>query len=117
MHSYYKQQVSSYKEHFPKNTPRRALETTILMLRMLHKNAIFREHHPDLPDSFREELRKIMTEASIDRFQRLRQLSLPLSDDDAESVIAGISQLAEMLVEEIELDSKYFAKPFEKYVC
>ncbi|TPX34267.1 hypothetical protein SeMB42_g07349 [Synchytrium endobioticum] len=116
MHGYYKQQVSNYKDHFPKNTPRRALETTILMLRMIHKNSIFREQHPDLPESFRQELRKIMTEASIARFQKLRQLSLPLSDDDAEAVIAGISQLAEMLAEEIELDVKYFARAFEKEV-
>ncbi|TPX33011.1 hypothetical protein SmJEL517_g04041 [Synchytrium microbalum] len=116
MHLYYKQQVSNYKDHFPKNTPRRALETTILMLRMIHKNTTFRESHPDLPESFREELRKIMMEASIARFQKHRQLSLPLSDDDSEAVIGGISQLADMLVDDIEVDVKHFTKPFEKEV-
>ncbi|RKO92860.1 hypothetical protein BDK51DRAFT_52625 [Blyttiomyces helicus] len=42
MHSHYRTQVTMYKEFYPKNTPRGALETTIFMLRMIFKNRLFK---------------------------------------------------------------------------
>lgn len=57
MHNYYKSQVTNYKEFYPKNKPDEALESTILMLRMIFKNQIYRESHPDLPLSFRGEIK------------------------------------------------------------
>ncbi|KAJ3061290.1 hypothetical protein HK102_009166, partial [Quaeritorhiza haematococci] len=116
MYSYYRTQVTKYKEFYPKNQPRGALETTILMLRMIHKNPIYRESHPKLPESFREELRLIMNEAAISRYSKLQELSSPFDESDTEAVIEGLKKLAELLSEEIEADSKYFAKPFAREV-
>ncbi|KAI9206279.1 uncharacterized protein BJ171DRAFT_579788 [Polychytrium aggregatum] len=114
MHSYYLTQITKYKEFYPKNQPRGALETTILMLRMIHKNAIYRELHPGLPESFRDELRGIMTEAAIARYHKMEELTRPFDESDIHSVVESITKLAEMLSEEIEADARYFTKPFHR---
>jgi hypothetical protein len=57
MYAYYKTQITNYKEVYEKNKPDEALENTILLLRMISKNTVFRESHPDLPTSFRSEIR------------------------------------------------------------
>lgn len=113
MHSYYTTQVSNYKEFYPKNRPSGALETTLLMLRMIHKNQLFRDNHPDEPESFREALRAIMTEAAVRRYQKLNEMCLPF-DNTTEALIESTAKLSEMVVDEIELDNKFFRKPFKR---
>ena len=62
MYAYYASQVSRYKEFYPKNHPPGALETTIVMLRMIYKNKLYKEENPELPESFREYLKNLMVE-------------------------------------------------------
>ncbi|KAJ3277587.1 hypothetical protein HK104_003178, partial [Borealophlyctis nickersoniae] len=114
MQSYYRTQVTKYKEFYPKNMPRGALETTILMLRMIHKNPIYRDAHPGIPESFRDELKSVMNEAAMARYQKLSELTSPFDETDVEAVVEGVEKLAEMLSEEIEQDHKYFMKPFSR---
>lgn len=114
MHEYYKTQVTKYREFYPKNLPKGALNTTILMLRMISKNPIFQEAHTELPGSFREELKGVMTVAAVARYERNRELSLPFDETDTEGVVDGLYKLAELLSEEIEDDAKYFQKAFAK---
>ncbi|KAJ3081055.1 hypothetical protein HK100_009989, partial [Physocladia obscura] len=113
MHSHYKTQISNYKEYFPKNKPDEALESTILLLRMIFKNPVFREIHPDLPKSFRIEIKDTMVHASNSRFKKLLALSSPLDENDLEEVIGGLARLSDLLVDDIIADYKYFKKPFE----
>ncbi|KAJ3164758.1 hypothetical protein HK101_000371 [Irineochytrium annulatum] len=113
MQHYYRTQVTKYKEFYPKNKPEEALESTILMLRMIHKNPIYREIHQDLPQSFRIEIKGIMVVACNERYQKLLQLAAPLDENDVEAVVDGVAKLTELLTEEIVADSKYFKKPFE----
>ncbi|KAJ3289940.1 hypothetical protein HDU79_003651 [Rhizoclosmatium sp. JEL0117] len=113
MHSHYKTQVSNYKEYYPKNKPDEALESTILLLRMIFKSPVFREVHPELPKSFRTEIKEIMIDASNNRFKKLQALASPLDETDVEEVVGGLARLAELLVEDLINDFKYFKKPFE----
>lgn len=101
-----------YKELFPKNRPKNALTDTIFVLRVIHRFPTFLDRHPDLPSSFREEIRILMTESIIARFQRFKEQATPENPNDAESVIAGINMLAELVNEEIELDITYYKEPF-----
>ncbi|KAI8843746.1 hypothetical protein BC829DRAFT_363978 [Chytridium lagenaria] len=116
MQTYYRQQVSHYQEFYAKNKPDEALESTVLMLRMIHKNPIYREIHPDLPTSFRVEIETIMNEASRDRFQKLQQLAAPLDENDVEAVVEGLTKLTELLTEDVITDARYFRQPFENEV-
>ncbi|KAJ3022360.1 hypothetical protein HKX48_006394 [Thoreauomyces humboldtii] len=114
MDEYYRTQISKYKEFFPKNTPKDALETTVMMLRMICRVSVYREARPNLAESFRDELRTMLTEAAIARYQKLSELSQPLDDSDVEGVIEGVLKLAELVSEEIEADAKWFKAPFAK---
>ncbi|TPX67091.1 hypothetical protein SpCBS45565_g03990 [Spizellomyces sp. 'palustris'] len=114
MDEYYRTQITKYKEFFPENKPKQALATTILMLRMIFKNPLYRQSHPDKPESFRDELRGMLTEAAIARYEKLKELTTPFDTNDLEAVIEGINKLAEMVSEEIEADGKWYRKPFEK---
>jgi hypothetical protein len=114
MFDYYRAQITKYREFYPKNQPRGALEATIFMLRIIHKYPLYRELHPQLQDSFREELRLMMNEASVSRYQKLQELCAPLDENDTVSVLESMKKLAEMLSEEIEGDVKYFQKPFAR---
>ncbi|KAJ3063359.1 hypothetical protein HDU98_000827 [Podochytrium sp. JEL0797] len=113
MHSHYKTQVSNYKEYYPKNKPDEALESTILLLRMIFKSPVFREVHTELPKSFRVEIKDIMVKASNNRFKKLLALSSPLDEMDVEEVVSGVTRLSDLLVDDIVSDYKYFKKPFE----
>ncbi|KAJ3127782.1 hypothetical protein HK098_005781 [Nowakowskiella sp. JEL0407] len=114
MYDYYKTQISKYKEFYPKNNPRGALETTLLMLRMIHKNPIYREAHHESPESFRDVLKVLMTEASVNRFQKLQELTAPFDESDTDAVIDGLCRLAELISEELQADLKYFDPPFQR---
>eukprot|EP00842_Homolaphlyctis_polyrhiza_P003720 jgi/Hompol1/4349/HPOL_007115-RA len=112
MQRHFRVQVTKYKEYFIKNKPPGALETSVLILRMIQKSPSFRRAHPDIHESFREELRKMLTEALIARFQHFRERTAPLDENDVESVVTGINELAEMVSDEIEIDNKYFQEAF-----
>ncbi|KAI9009533.1 hypothetical protein BC832DRAFT_590887 [Gaertneriomyces semiglobifer] len=114
MDDYYRTQIVKYREVFPKNQPKRALETTILLLRMIFKNPIFREARRTLPESFREHLREFLTEALVTRYQKLKELTAPFDESDTASLLDGMTRLAELVMEEIEMDAKYFQKPFAR---
>ncbi|RKO96114.1 hypothetical protein CAUPRSCDRAFT_12184, partial [Caulochytrium protostelioides] len=112
MYSYYVTQITKYKEFYPKNQPRGALETTLLMIRMIHRNSTYQRHRPELAESLSMELRRIMREASITRYHKLKELSSPLDESDVEAVVQGLSKLADLLSDDIDADEKYFKKPF-----
>ncbi len=114
MYGYYKTQVVKYREFFPKNKPSGALENTILMMRLIAKNALFKESHPELPVSFTQELKRIMSQAADERYERNLELSLPLDESDLEAVMDGLRALVDLVCDEIEADGKYFHQPFVK---
>ena len=103
----------SYKDFYPKNTPPAALETTILMLRMIHKNPVFKECHSELPESFREDFRGHMQMAAVKRYERLTEAS-ESGEIGLKGTIEFLKSLGKAIVDEIELDGKYFTSPFKK---
>ena len=113
MREYYQSQVTNYKEFYPKNKPSGALETTVLMLRMIHKNSIYREDNLALPDSFREILRSLMTEAAVRRYQKLSEICAPFAET-TEATIEAVNKLSEMIIQEVESDNAYFRRPFKR---
>jgi hypothetical protein len=106
-------QVTRYKEAFPKNQPKNALEDTVFILRIIHKFPGFREKHPGMPDSFRDELKYMLTNSALTKFQSFRQIASPDDDSNVSQVIDGVSQLADLIDEEIQLDIKYYEEPFK----
>ncbi|KAJ3414132.1 hypothetical protein HDV05_007076 [Chytridiales sp. JEL 0842] len=114
MHGYYKTQVAKYKEFYPKNRPEGALDNTLLGMRMVYKSATYREAHPELPDSFKEHIKGVMLESCNTRFQKLFALSSPFDESDIEAVVDGLVKLADLLIEEIEMDKKYYKESFKK---
>jgi hypothetical protein len=58
----------------------------------------------------------VVTESCISRFQTFKAHTSPFDQADVESVVQGLSKLAEMVVEEIELDVKYYQPSFAQYV-
>ncbi len=114
IYTHYRTQVTKYREYFPKNTPKGALETTIFMLRIIHKNPIYREAHPELSESFREDLRRAMTEACLSRYETLLAFNAPLDEQQLECVLESLRKLAEAISGEIDADAKYFTKAFSR---
>ncbi|KAJ3123539.1 hypothetical protein HK098_001842 [Nowakowskiella sp. JEL0407] len=114
MKQHYTKQVTRYRDFFPKNTPPHALETTLIMLRMISKSKIYKESNPNLPLSFRDEMKNTMTIALIQRYESFQELAAPFNNNDVTEVVAGILQFVRLLTEDIELDVKYFDKPFSK---
>lgn len=114
MYTHFKDQLCKYKEFFPKNQPKGALETTVLIMRMIYKNKIFIDNHSELPPSFRDELKNLLTEAGIKRYNKLRELTAPFDEQDTEAVVNGIIGLAEQVCNEIDEDANYFQAPFQR---
>lgn len=108
--------VTRYKEYYPENQPAGSLEATILILRMVHRFPIFKQAHPELSESFREELKILMTESCISRFQKFKEITAPFNEANIESVVEGLTKLAEMVSEEIELDAKFFQPAFAQLI-
>ena len=106
--------VINYKEFFPENQPPKALESTILILRMIHKFPKYLEHHPELKQSPKEELKQILTEAMISKFSRFRELTAPLDENNCEMVIEALKKLAEIINNEIQQDFKYYQTAFNQ---
>ncbi|KAJ3282227.1 hypothetical protein HDU79_010089 [Rhizoclosmatium sp. JEL0117] len=114
MHDYYRQQVIKYKEFFPKNRPNGALENTILMWRMVYKSEIYRENHPELPVSFKDHIKSIVTTSFESRYEKLYELTSAIDEGDFEAVVEGLVKLTDMLTDEIEMDHKYYKAAFRK---
>ena len=112
MREHFRSQLTKYKEYYPKNKPKGTLDATILLLRMIHRFPLYKKAHPELPDSFRDELRITLSEACITRFQRFKELNTPFDQTDVEAVIDGLTKLAEMVSDEIEQDAEYFQPSF-----
>ncbi|KAI8819033.1 uncharacterized protein EV422DRAFT_498416 [Fimicolochytrium jonesii] len=116
MEAYYRTQIQKYRDFFPKNTPKDALETTIMMLRMIVKHPVFREspRNPPLTNSFQDYIKPLLTEAAIERYQQLSELCKPLDENDVEGVVEGVTKLGELISEEIDADAKYFFTAFKR---
>ncbi|KAI8833020.1 hypothetical protein BC829DRAFT_437351 [Chytridium lagenaria] len=114
MFSYYHTQVTNYKEFYAKNKPDGALVSTLAMWRMVYKSNIYKSVHKGLPDSFTAYLPTVMTQAATSRYQKLLELSSPFDETNIEAVFDGLRKLTELLTEEIEIDYKYFRKPFRR---
>ncbi|KAI9206465.1 uncharacterized protein BJ171DRAFT_597610 [Polychytrium aggregatum] len=111
---YFTNQVKRYKELFPKNTPPTNLYATFIMLRMIKKNDIYREAHPETNPSFRLDLQHHMVDACKARYRQLSEHSRPFDRSDHQAVIEGYIRLTESLVDDINLDVQYFADPFKR---
>ncbi|KAI8621915.1 hypothetical protein BC830DRAFT_1163383 [Chytriomyces sp. MP71] len=114
MHDYYRTQVIKYKEFFPMNRPNGALESTILMWRMVFKSAIYRENHPNAPASFKDQMKDIIITSCKNRYEKLYELTSAIDEGDLESVVEGLVKLTQMLTDEIEMDAKYYQNAFRK---
>jgi hypothetical protein len=114
MYAYAGTQIAKYKEFYPKNKPSGGLQTTILMLRMIHKNPVFNEAYPDLPVSFKTVIQSLMKEAIVTRYLKLEELCAAFDESDAEIVVDAMSKLVEMLCEDIEADTKYYNESFSR---
>lgn len=112
MRDFNRTRVTKYKEFYPKNEPVGVLEKTILILRMIHRFPLYKQAHKELPESFRDDLRGIMTEGCIARFQTFKEHTTPFDEGDVESVVQGLTKLAEMVCDEIEQDVKFFQPAF-----
>ncbi|KAJ3127793.1 hypothetical protein HK098_005792 [Nowakowskiella sp. JEL0407] len=134
MHSYYTSQVTNYKDFYPYRTQSStnnqstvsspanqtayidALKTTLFMLRMINKEPIYRKAFPDIPDSFRDELRKMMIESAVVRFQRFQNLNAPLDESVVADVMDGFLRLADFCIEDVKLDAEFYEKAFTRYL-
>ncbi|KAJ3124137.1 hypothetical protein HK098_001363 [Nowakowskiella sp. JEL0407] len=135
MHAYYTSQVTNYKDFYPyrpqpsSNYPHNtstitspnnhasnidALKTTLFMLRMINKEPIYRKAHPNTPESFRDELKKMMTEAAVVRFQRFQNLNSPLDESIVSDVVDGFLRLADFCIDDVKLDHEYYEKAFSR---
>jgi len=115
MEAFHSKQVCHYREYFPKAKPEGALQNAILLWRMIFKNKIFREQHPKLPESFREEIRTKVTEHVENRYNKLLGLSSPFVET-TEDILNGLAKLADLIVEDIEDDLKLYQPIFAQEV-
>ncbi len=83
------------------------------MLRMIHKHPVYTEAHPDLPSSFKEQLKCFMSDAAADRYQLLQQRTARI-DTSVENELEGIWELAGLIANDIEEDVKYYHRAFSK---
>ncbi|KAI8803617.1 hypothetical protein BJ742DRAFT_682975 [Cladochytrium replicatum] len=115
IHLAYVRNLQTYRDFYPRNQPRGAVETAILILRLIHKNTLFREESGvgrAEPDSFRTALRNIMTQASITRYGQLQELSAPLDRTDILQTLDSITEFVNLLKADIEEDSAHFDEGF-----
>lgn len=115
MNAFHSKQVCHYREYFPKAQPEGALQNAILLWRMIFKNRIFREQHHELPESFREEIRRKIQEHVENRYTKLLGLSSPFVET-TEDILNGLAKLADLIVEDIEDDLKYYHIIFSQEV-
>lgn len=115
MYNCYRSQIVNYKEVYPDNKPPRVLETIILLMRMIFKNTLYSNaRDKGSLQSFRDELRGMLSEAAINRYQKLKELTDPLDDSDYPSVINGMVKLAELIYSELDADKKIYYSAFIK---
>ena len=114
MYKHFELLVTKYKDYFPKNRPAGALDNTILMLRLIHRNRVFAMENPHLPKSFTQHLRQLISETAIARYENFKQLTTPFDENDFTAVLEGLSKLADMIKEDIKNDLEYYRKPFQR---
>ncbi|KAI9351299.1 hypothetical protein BDR26DRAFT_850830 [Obelidium mucronatum] len=113
MHSFYKKEIQNYRQKYSKSKPTQPVESCLLVLRMISKNPVFRECHPELPTSFRTEIKDIMEESISSRFHRRREHFLRHDGTDMKAFMDEFSRMAVALCEDIAADAKYFSASFE----
>jgi hypothetical protein len=79
---------------------------------MVHQFPGFKERYPDTPISFRDELKYLMTQSAISRFQQMKDETEAINQNDAKQVVEGITKLAASVDEEIDLDIKCYKTAF-----
>lgn len=115
MYNHYSKQIKKYRDFFPKNSPKGALEKTIFMFRVVHKNPVLKEIHPNLPESFSLELRNVVSNACCVRFETLMEFHAPLDESSMGDVVESMTKLTEALTLDLQMDEKYFTDPFARY--
>ncbi|ORX53699.1 hypothetical protein BCR32DRAFT_288105 [Anaeromyces robustus] len=115
MVTYHSRQVCHYREYFPKCEPEGVLASAIYLWRIIFKSKLYRDNHPDLPISFREEIRNQMTKHVENRYTKLLGLSSPFVEN-TEDILIGLAKLADLIVEDIEDDLKYYQDVFKKEI-
>jgi hypothetical protein len=115
MATYHSRQVCHYRDYFPKGKPDGVLASAVYLWRIIFKSKIYRDNHPDLPISFREEIRTQMTKQVENRYTKLLGLSSPFVEN-TEDILIGLVKLADLIVEDIEDDLKYYQDIFKKEI-
>lgn len=115
MYNHYCKQICKYRDFFPKNCPKGALEKTIFMLRVVHKNPMYREAHTSLPESFSQELRRVICEAACVRYEFLMEFNAPLDENCMVDVIESMKKLTDAITADLATDERFFADPFIRY--
>lgn len=115
MVNYHSRQVCHYREYFPKGEPEGVLASAVYLWRIIFKSKIYRDNHPDLPISFREEIRTQMTKQIENRYTKLLGLSSPFVEN-TEDILIGLVKLADLIVEDIEDDLNYYQDIFKKEI-
>ncbi|ORX51376.1 hypothetical protein BCR36DRAFT_40220 [Piromyces finnis] len=115
MVAYHSRQVCHYREYFPKGEPNGVLASAIYLWRAIFKSKVYRDNHPELPISFREEIRTQITEHVENRYTKLLGLSSPFVEN-TEDILIGLAKLADLIVEDIEDDLNYYQDVFKKTV-
>lgn len=114
MYAHYTKQISKYRDFFPKNTPKDALGKTIFMLRMVHKNPVYKENYPNLPESYSGELKRIMIQACETRYETLMEFHAPLDENSVDHVAESLIKLTVALSGDLEMDDRYFGESFSR---
>jgi len=115
MITYHSRQVCHYREYFPKGQPEGVLNNAIYLWRIIFKSKIYRDNHPELPISFREEIRTQMVKHIEIRYTKLLGLSSPFVEN-TEDILIGLAKLADLIVKDIEEDLNYYQEVFKKEV-
>jgi len=115
MITYHSRQVCHYREYFPKGKPEGVLNHAIYLWRIIFKTKIYRDNHPEVPISFREEIRTQMVKHVENRYTKLLGLSSPFVEN-TEDILVGLAKLADLIVKDIEDDLNYYQDVFKKEI-
>jgi hypothetical protein len=113
--NYHSRQVCHYREYFPKGEPEGVLASAIYIWRLIFKSKIYRESHPELPISFREEIRTQMTKQIDKRYKKLWGLTSPF-EENTEDILIGLVKLADLIIKDIDDDLNYYQEIFRKEI-
>ncbi|KAI8621087.1 hypothetical protein BC830DRAFT_326909 [Chytriomyces sp. MP71] len=109
IYKYYKAQLADYVSTFKERLP--DLETTLLLLRMVSKNIVFRDFRPDVPASFRAELKGVLAEAAQSQFLLLFQAAK--DENDRSTIVQTLISFCDLLLDDLRDQHKIFRTSFE----